>query len=253
MSDDNWFDPDIDAMQLGWGEKAGLQIYRNYTTSFENHALGQLRKALNHETLDLSELAKLVELIVTEDLRFIPIILCAFGDSLLEHALKSVIPEGVPGGKARLFTGYGPLSDLSKRIQMACAFDIVSADLVADLDRVRATRNKISHSWDISAFSEFYSTGRVSDLFPIEAHLAERASQEPELGTVLEPGAAFRVRAIWLAGRLNYEAAFYGLAKRARLSPTRALYEGGGTQWLGKISAICMDATRAVVKRERTS
>ena len=37
--DEDWFDPDIAAMKLGYGEKAGLQIYRNYTRSFEEHAI----------------------------------------------------------------------------------------------------------------------------------------------------------------------------------------------------------------------
>ena len=248
MSEDDWFDPDINAMELSWGEKAGLQIYRNYTRSFESHALAKFREALNREALDLAELEKLTALIATEDLRFIPIIVCAFGDDLLEQALKRSIPDGVPGGKAKLFSSYGPLSDLSKRIQMASAFDVVSVDLMYDLDRVRTTRNKISHSWDLSTLSDFYSSGRAADLFPIEVNLAERALRDPELRTLLGPGAAFRVRVIWLAGRLRYETAFYGLAKKARLSPGRALYEDGGTEWLKKVAAICMDATVAVVR-----
>jgi hypothetical protein len=37
--DENWIDPDIAAMNLSYGEKAGLQIYRNYTRSFEEHAV----------------------------------------------------------------------------------------------------------------------------------------------------------------------------------------------------------------------
>jgi len=32
--DEDWFDPDIAATNLGYGEKAGLQTYRNYTRSF---------------------------------------------------------------------------------------------------------------------------------------------------------------------------------------------------------------------------
>lgn len=247
-SDENWFDPDIDAMLLGWGEKAGLQIYRNYTRSFENHAIGKFREALNRERFDVQELEKLVDLIVREDLRFIPIILCAFADDILEDALKAAIPDGVPGGNAKLFSGYGPLSDLSKRIKMAFAFDVLSADLMADLDRVRETRNKISHSWNSGTLGDFYVGGRVADLFPIEVHLAERVAKEPELGTSLNAGAAFRVRVIWLAGRLRYEASFYGLAKKARLSPTRALYEDGGTQWLTRVAGICMEATKSVIR-----
>lgn len=248
MTEENWFDPDIDAMQLGWGEKAGLQLYRNYTRSFENHAIGRFREALEREQLDLGRLERLISLLVSEDLRFLPIILCAFADDLLKEAFKAAIPDGVPGGKADMFSGYGPLSDLSKRIKMAFAFDVLSADLMTGLDRVRAARNEIAHSWDSATLGEFYAGGRVADLFPIEVHLAERAAKDPELGAMLNAGSAFRVRVIWLAGRLAYEAAFYGLAKKAHLSPSRTLYEEGGTQWLTKVSGICMDGTKAVIR-----
>ena len=33
---EDWFDDDIAAMELNYAEKSGLQIYRNYTKSFEN-------------------------------------------------------------------------------------------------------------------------------------------------------------------------------------------------------------------------
>lgn len=240
-------------MTLGWGEKAGLQIYRNYTKSFERHAVGKLREALNQEKIDLSGLEKLVGQLAREDLRFVPIILCAFADDILEAALKAAVPDTVPGGKAKLFDGYGPLSDLAKRTQMAAAFDVLSGDLMTDLDRVRQTRNKISHSWDTDTFSDFYVGGRVADLFPIESLLAERAAIEPELGAVLDAGAAFRVRAIWLAGRLKYEASFYALAKKARLSPTRTLYGDGGTEWLTKVGGICLEATKSVIRAATAS
>ena len=42
--DEDWFDADIAAMKLGYGEKAGLQIYRNYTRSF-----GQIRVGFPRE------------------------------------------------------------------------------------------------------------------------------------------------------------------------------------------------------------
>lgn len=247
-NDANWFDPDIEKLVLRSDEKAGLQVYRNYTRSFEKHAIGKFREALNDEKLDLSDFQKVADLVVREDLRFVPIILCAFADDILLEAFKAAIPDGVPGGKGRLFSGYGPLSDLSKRIKMAFAFDVFSADLMVDLDRLRETRNEISHSWDSGKLGEFYVSGRVADLFPVEVVLAEQSTNEPILGTVLDAAAAFRVRVIWLAGRLRYEASFYGRAKQARLSPMQALYADGGTKWLTKVAGICTDATRAVIR-----
>src|SRR5262245_12927079 len=107
MSEENWFDADIDALQLGWGEKAGLQIYRNYTRSFEQHAIIKFREALNHEKLELDEFTEFTGLLVHEDLRFLPIILCAFADEVLEEAFKHAIPDNVPGGKTNLFGAYG--------------------------------------------------------------------------------------------------------------------------------------------------
>lgn len=58
-SDDNWIDADIRAMKLSSGERAGLQIYRNYTRSFETDAVAKFRKALDKEPLNLEGLAKL--------------------------------------------------------------------------------------------------------------------------------------------------------------------------------------------------
>ena len=37
--DEDWFDPDIAAMKLEYLEKSGLQVYRNYTRAFEEHAI----------------------------------------------------------------------------------------------------------------------------------------------------------------------------------------------------------------------
>jgi hypothetical protein len=42
-----------------------------------------------------------------------------------------------------MFGGYGALSDLAKRIQLAYALDILSPDLMEELDRLRSARNAI--------------------------------------------------------------------------------------------------------------
>jgi hypothetical protein len=70
--DEDWFDSDIAEMKLGYGEKAGLQIYRNYTRSFEKHAVKRFVESINLETLDLGNYQRLVDLIASEEARYIP-------------------------------------------------------------------------------------------------------------------------------------------------------------------------------------
>jgi hypothetical protein len=48
-------DPDIAAMKLEYLEKSGLQIYRNYTRAFEEHAIKRFVEALNLEPLNLTD------------------------------------------------------------------------------------------------------------------------------------------------------------------------------------------------------
>ena len=248
-TEDDWLDPDIQALELGQGEKAGLQIYRNYTRSFENHAILKFRESIARDQIDLSDLEKFVRLLGVEDLRFLPVVTCAYGDDLLRNAFKKTLPQGIPGGTTAMLSGYGPLSDLSRRIRLAYAFDVLSADLMTSLDLVRSARNRISHDWDLTQFQDFHIDSRVSELFPIEDELKTRALDFPEFASSLDSASAFRVRLIWLSGRLKYESEAYHLAKKARLSPVRALYEDGGTAWLVKVAAVCMAETRAIISR----
>ena len=244
VSNEDWFDDDIAKMDLDYGEKAGLQIYRNYTKSFEDHAINKFRESLSREELNVGKLRRLVTLLVSEDVRFVPVIVCAFGDEILKSAFEKALPTDVPGGVRDILSGYGPLSDLSKRIRMAFAFDILSRDLMTELDRVRKVRNRVSHDWDMKAADDLVKHPHLAEMYPIERALSERGVVTDELNVEI----AIRIRVIWLAGRLTYEEAAYYGAKAARLSPTRALYENGGTSWLKAVSAICMDATLSVCK-----
>lgn len=252
-TDEDWFDPDIQAMSLGYGEKAGLQIYRNYTRSFEGEGIRRFREALASAPANYSDLEKLARLLATEDVRFLPVIACGYADDTLKKLFKDVIPANVPGGTADMLSGYGPLSDLSKRIRLAHAFDVLSGDLMEALDRVRSARNRISHDWDLTKVEDFHVTGRVSELAAVEAMLAKRAKDFPELGVAFDTVSAFRVRLIWLMGRLTYEASLYHSAKLGGLNPYRALYADGGTAWLTQVSMICMAETRTVIQNMQPS
>jgi DNA-binding MltR family transcriptional regulator len=121
---------------------------------------------------------------------------CAFADDLLKETFKTVLPNGVPGGKKNMLGGYGPLSDLAKRIQLAYAFDVFSQDLMLDLDRVRTARNAIAHSWDIDQLGDILGHGRLADIHPVEELLAEREIITKEFAKRLAPLTAFRIRLI---------------------------------------------------------
>lgn len=240
---------DIRALELGYGEKSGLQIYRNYTKAFEGEAIKRFRLALAERSGDYAALVRLTSLLVIEDIRLLPIIVCGYADDILKSLFKSAIPDDVPGGKADMLSGYGPLSDLSKRIRLAHAFGVLSADLMEALDRVRSVRNRISHDWDLSKIQDFHLTGRIAELPAVEAMLAERAEAFPELAAEFDPESAFRIRLVWLMGRLSYEASLYHAAKLGGLDPFQALYANGGTAWLSQVSQTCMAATRTIISR----
>jgi hypothetical protein len=247
IDDENaeWFDRDIAALELGYGEKAGLQIYRNYTRSFEKHAIEKFIEVLDREPLELHEFDGFVARIVTEDGRYLPVIVSAFADDLLKKAFDAVLPDGIPGGKKSMLGGYGPLSDFAKRIQLGYAFDVLSKDLLADLDKVRSVRNQIAHSWQVTDLSQFFEGGRLADIHPVEELLGEREDLK-ELKRAFDSLTAFRIRMVWIMGRLVYEVAAFHRAKEARLDPHKALYGKPSPKWLVEIGRITLEATRRI-------
>lgn len=246
---ENWFDADIAAMDLGYGEKAGLQIYRNYTRSFEDHAVKRFVEALDGEEFDVAPLQRLVGLVGEEDARFIPVIACAYADDTLRDVFKAALRDDVPGGKSSLLGGYGPLADLSKRIQLAHAFEVMSPDLMLELDHLRVARNAISHSWDVSSLSDFYTGGRIAQMLRVEDLVLEREELGEAFSKSFDDEKRFRVRVIWLLCRLAYEARSYQRAKAARLTPQRALYGRPPTRWLQLVAGVAVEATRAIAAR----
>lgn len=242
------FDPDIAALQLSEGEKMGLQVFRNYTRAFEQHAAETFVRTINAEELDLDSLLKLYELVVREDERFLPIIVCAFADDLLLQSFKKVIPEGVIGGRSSLFTGYGPLASLAQRIQLGSAFDVMSPDLLMDLNRIRRVRNKISHSWNSDELRGVANA--LSGLHPIEQLFDERMGNDASLLDVT-PDASLRIRLVWIMGRCVYEAAAYDRAKKARLRPKDVLYGSPATKWLQEIAGHARAHTLIILRQDK--
>src|SRR5581483_11995962 len=108
--------------------------------------------------LDVSELRRPMNQIAREDIRFVPVIACAFADDELEKMFKQFLPDNIPGGKKRMIGNFGPISDLFSRVQFAFAFDMVHPDVLTALDKLRGYRNKIAHTWDQEALPDFVET-----------------------------------------------------------------------------------------------
>lgn len=234
------WDDDIAAMPITDFEKDGLQVYRNYQRAFENHAERDLAKEVDAEAFSTVSLERVLKLMVTEDPRSLPVIACAYADDHLKEIFKAQIPKNVPGGKARLLGPYGPFSDLFKRLQLAYIFEMLSADLVVDLDRLRKARNKLSHTWDISKLNDFFAREPISDIFPVETLLAEDPDRFPNLASSLDVLQAFRLRIVWILTRLTYEAPLYMRARQRRLDSRKALYGENHPKRLEKFSRLAM-------------
>lgn len=246
-SHEDEFDADIEAMSLSYVEKSGLQVYRNYTRAFDNHAEKMFAKEVDEETWTSSEVERVVGIITHEDQRFLPMIACAFADDCLKEMFRREIPDGVPGGKSDLLGRMGPFSDLAKRLQLAYTFELIDSGLCAEVDKLRHARNKLAHSWDISSLREFYSTEKLKNLEGPVDILHERDDWfHGDIGELTQLQ-RFRLNVIWLITRLEYETKLWSRAKKRRLTPMRALYGPNHPGRLGKISLIAVRASREIV------
>ncbi len=246
FEDEGWMDEDIRAMSLSFFEKSGLQVYRNYTKAFRENSIKKFKEALDAEVLDISAFVRFSEKIVTEDVRYLPVIVCAYADDLLTDAFNKTLPDEIPGGRKAMFGAHGPLSSFSQKIRLAYAFDVISVDILKELNRVRSVRNKLAHSWDVSDLEAFYHTGELSQVEPIEDLIATATDDAGRYAT-LGPVERFRIRMIWISGRLVYEVAANSKVRLAMLPRASALYGNSSTKWLREISKQAMACTRQVV------
>lgn len=61
---------------------------------------------------DVSELRRAMSPLVREDIRFVPVIACAFADSELEQMFKQFLPDNIPGGKSSMLGRFDPYTAL---------------------------------------------------------------------------------------------------------------------------------------------
>ncbi|MGQ7242149.1 hypothetical protein ACUN9V_01650 [Salinicola sp. V024] len=245
------WDDDIAALAMSDVEKNGLQVYRNYTKAFERDQAKKFAAEVNSQSHDVSRLNRVCDAIASDDERLIPVIACAFADEVLDEMYKREVAKGIPGGRNSLFSGYGPFSSLSKRIQVAYAFGWMSEDILKDMDSLRKVRNKFSHLWDHKSLSGYAEQAPTSDITPIETMFKEHEERLLLSGIEnLDALGRLRIRTIWLLGRLYYESLLYPLALKKRLKPYVVLYREHKPDLLSQIAGVCSEFTRTVLREK---
>jgi DNA-binding MltR family transcriptional regulator len=171
----NW-DPDIAEMDLSAAEKDGMQFYRNFSTAIESKRVDKLVERLNEIEPAIEDFKKFASLIPAEQPLSVSVIACAYADDLLKQMFKREIPSSVPGGRNELLNGFGPLSRLSQRIQVAYAFRWMNPDILVELDLLRRIRNDISHKWDLAQLQVKLQELAELRQHPIEEYLVATTS-----------------------------------------------------------------------------
>jgi hypothetical protein len=249
MADKRRWDEDIAALELSDGEKDGLQVHRNYSKSFYDAREVNFAAELDNDWPDTSRLGEVLMLIHKEDVKFVPVIACAFADEELETMFKHIIPDGIPGSKKAMLGRFGPLSNLFNRIQFAFAFDLVSVDLLSILDKLREQRNKISHTWNARLLDDSFKDTSLLNLEGLDDALHASGFGEIAANPADHPVEALRIRTIWLITRLFYETRFYSRARKAGLDPVSALYGKNHPKFLGKVANYAVTITKLTAPR----
>jgi tRNA isopentenyl-2-thiomethyl-A-37 hydroxylase MiaE len=240
-------DPDITAMQLSDGEKWGLQVYRNYSRAFEEHRVKQFVEQASLFEVEVKLFEQVVALITTQEARAIPVIASAYADDRLKEMFQREIPQGVPGGRSAIMSGFGPLARLSQRIQLAFAFGWLSKDLLTEFDHIRKVRNDLSHKWDVDLLEQ-----RLTDLIEnkqsrFEESLGDGVRLPKEFYSSMNSIDRFRVRSVWLLGRMTYETRLWVPALKAGISPEQTLYGQNAPLMLQAIAGISVESTRKII------
>lgn len=242
-------DLDIASTKLSDGEKWGLQVYRNYSRAFgENRVKLFVERAEPFET-EVKLFEKVAALVVSEEVRVVPVIAAAYADDRLEEMFKREIPEGVTGGRGALMSGFGPLARFSQRIQMAFAFGWLSKDLLIEFDHIRKIRNELSHKWDVELLEQRMKELIEEKQMPFEEQLGDGVHLPENFHASMQPLDRFRVRVIWMLGRLTYETRLWVPALKAGIAPQDALYGPNAPLMLRAISAASVALTKTVVRK----
>lgn len=170
---------------------------------------------------------------------------------LMKMMYQREIPLSVPGGRGEMLSGLGPLSGLAQRIQVAYAFSWLSEDVLEELNHLRKLRNDISHRWDVAVLKERLDALIHERQQPIEESLADGVRLPKDFHKALDPVKRFRVRILWVMGRLTYETRWWVPAVKAKLDPVKALYGSSKLSLLGKVADVCVEATKEVCASQK--
>ncbi|HEU4826298.1 MAG TPA: hypothetical protein VFS85_07460, partial [Dongiaceae bacterium] len=96
--------------------------------------------------------------------------------------------------------------------------------------------------------TDFYTRGKIAEIFPVDTLLLERPDLFPQLPSELEPIQTFRIRVIWMTARLSYEAPLFARSRESRLVPQKALYGPNHPARLASISELAMNACRDILR-----
>jgi len=244
------WDPDIAALEMEDVEKNGLQVFRNYKKAFDKHASERFSRDIGSASFDLTSLDGILHLICSEDIRFLPTIVCSFADEQLEQMFKREIPETVPGGRESMLGGFGGLSRFSQRIQIAYAFGWMGEDILEELSKLRKIRNDASHSWDVNILREKIDILIDQKMQPVEKDLADGVRLPDRFWESLSKESTFRVRLVWLVGRCFYESRLFPQAVKLRLNPDQALYGEHKSGLLIDVADKCVSFTKRLISMD---
>lgn len=244
----NTLDSDIAAMKFNDGEKWGLQVYRNYSQALGEHRVSKFIEQASSFEAEVKLFEQVAALVLSEKARAVPVIAAAYVDERLEEMFKREIPDGVPGGRNALLSGFGPLARLSQRLQMAFAFGWLSKELVVEFDHIRKIRNDLSHQWDTSLLERKMNELIEKKQNPFEEQLGDGVHLPPDFHKPMQTMDRFRVRVIWMLGRLTYEARLWVPALKAGIAPHQALYGPNAPVMLRAIAAISVKATKTIAR-----
>lgn len=239
-------DQDIAAMTLSNGEKWGLQVYRNYSHAFGEHRVKNFVEQASLFEGEVKLFEQIAALVISEEVRVIPVIAAAYADDRLEEMYKREIPEGIPGGRSALMSGFGPLARFSQRIQMAFAFGWLSKDLLIEFDKIRKIRNDLSHKWEIKLLEQRMNELIEDKQTPFEEQLGDGLHLPENFHESMGSVERFKVRTIWMLGRLTYETCLWVPALKAGISPQDALYGSNTPLMLRSIAAISVNSTKTI-------
>lgn len=215
-------DDDIRNLEINEFEKNALQVYRNYQNGFMEHQIKLFVEDSNNRNYEnLTKLEKVLYLISLAEMEYLPIILCSYADECFESLLRRIVPEGTPGGVKSLLDGFGSLSSFSNRIQISYVFDLVSKDLLTELNSFRKVRNDFAHRWDIEENNNKLRstidlrTTKIEEILIDNKKISENLSDDDK----------WRCHLIFFVGRLYYESELYYECVKKGLEPNKVLYD----------------------------